>query len=417
MASSLAAGAICPCSSPTLSPASSPAARRGALLRGRPRLDPRRIAHQRADDERPVTDRHLLAHPVPGQMLVGGIGQPRRGHRHPARGSSSSTVRSRSPKITMAAVRGMGVAVMTRRSGSPALPLGPQGGPLLDPEAVLLVDHHHAQRSELDLLGEQRMRPHHDARRPLGQVGQHLRRGPCPSPGWSAAPPGTSSPPNISLTAAACCSASTSVGTISAPWCPLWTAPSSAARATTVLPDPTSPWSNRCMGNGPARSATITARARRWAMVSSKGSAARKRATSVPLTAPVISRGDTVVAQGPGVVLEGPAAQHQCQLEAEQLVEDQPAAGRRDHVHRLGPVHRPHRRRPVPQRQGRPPTLGQRVHQLAGPLERLLHEGADLPTGEAGLGRGRVDGKDAQGPTWPARRPARPPRPPRRPPG
>ena len=38
-------------------------------------------------------------------------------------GSSSSVVRSRSPKITMAAVRGIGVAVITSRSGSPSVPL------------------------------------------------------------------------------------------------------------------------------------------------------------------------------------------------------------------------------------------------------------------------------------------------------
>ena len=44
--------------------------------------------------------------------------------------------------MTMAAVRGMGVAVMTSRSGSPSGTLGAQGRPLLDPEAVLLVDDH-----------------------------------------------------------------------------------------------------------------------------------------------------------------------------------------------------------------------------------------------------------------------------------
>ena len=60
---------------------------------------------------------------------------------------------SRSPKTTMAAVRGMGVAVITSRSGSarPGLAapraLVPQCGALLDPEAVLLVDHHHPEAS------------------------------------------------------------------------------------------------------------------------------------------------------------------------------------------------------------------------------------------------------------------------------
>ena len=45
-----------------------------------------------------------------------------------------------------------------------------------------------------------------------------------------------------------CCSASVSVGAISAAWAPFSTARSMAARATTVLPDPTSPISSRCIG-------------------------------------------------------------------------------------------------------------------------------------------------------------------------
>ena len=75
-------------------------------------------------------------------------------------------------------------------------------------------------------------------------------------------------------TPAACCSASTSVGAISAPWCPPCTAASSALTATSVLPAPTSPCSRRCIGCGPARSASISAIARRCAPVSSNGRAA-----------------------------------------------------------------------------------------------------------------------------------------------
>ena len=37
--------------------------------------------------------------------------------------------------------------------------------------------------------------------------------------------------------------------------------------ATAVLPDPTSPWSRRCMGWGEAMSARISAMARSWAPV------------------------------------------------------------------------------------------------------------------------------------------------------
>ena len=181
IASSRAAGAICPCSSPTRSPASSPAARRSnssvaerASTRGEsPTSGQTTKARWPAATSWRTRSQARCSSAGSGNHVVVTATRPG--------GSSSSTVRSRSPKITMAAVRGMGVAVMTRRSGSPVVPLGPQRGPLLDPEAVLLVDDHHAERPELDLLGEQGMgaRPR-STTVPLGQVRQHLRPGPCP---------------------------------------------------------------------------------------------------------------------------------------------------------------------------------------------------------------------------------------------
>ena len=62
-----------------------------------------------------------------------------------------------------------------------------------------------------------------------------------------------------------------------------------------------------------------------------------------------------------------------------------------------GPWMAPEGRGAVPQVERRPPLVGQRVGELAGPLERLVDERADLPAGQAGLGRRRVDGQDAQG--------------------
>ena len=47
--------------------------------------------------------------------------------------------------------------------------------------------------------------------------------------------------------------------------------------ATTVLPDPTSPCSSRCIGAGRARSAVISAMARVWSPVSGNGSAGVER--------------------------------------------------------------------------------------------------------------------------------------------
>ncbi len=63
----------------------------------------------------------------------------------------------------MATVRGMGVAVMTRRCGR-LLALGAQGVALFDAEAVLLVDDDQAEVVELDLVLDQRVRADDDAR-------------------------------------------------------------------------------------------------------------------------------------------------------------------------------------------------------------------------------------------------------------
>ncbi len=51
-----------------------------------------------------------------------------------------------------------------------------------------------------------------------------------------------------------CCSASVSVGAMSAPWRPTSTARRRACSATTVLPEPTSPWRSRCIGTARSRS-------------------------------------------------------------------------------------------------------------------------------------------------------------------
>jgi hypothetical protein len=80
----------------------------------------------------------------------------------------------------------------------------------------------------------------------------------------------------------ACCSASTSVGAMNAPWCPPSTAHSSVHNATSVLPAPTSPCSSRCMGWGAARSPPISAMAASWSAVSVNGSRATKASSSGP---------------------------------------------------------------------------------------------------------------------------------------
>ena len=82
---------------------------------------------------------------------------------------------------------------------------------------------------------------------------------------------------------AKCCSASVSVGAISAAWPPDSTARSIAYSATTVLPEPTSPISSRCIGRSRSSSASIVSIAFCWSPVGANGSeSASQRAVSSP---------------------------------------------------------------------------------------------------------------------------------------
>ena len=83
-----------------------------------------------------------------------------------------------------------------------------------------------------------------------------------------------------------CCSASTSVGAMSRLWPPARAMSKTAAKATAVLPLPTSPCNSRCMGVALVRSANTVRMARSWAVVGVKGSAARADvSTASPSTA------------------------------------------------------------------------------------------------------------------------------------
>src|SRR5918992_322802 len=89
-------------------------------------------------------------------------------------------------------------------------------------------------------------------------------------------------PPSSESSVRWCCSASVSVGAMSAAWAPFSTARSMAPKATTVFPLPTSPISSRCIGRSPARSASISPMARTWSSVSSNGSDQRQRSITTP---------------------------------------------------------------------------------------------------------------------------------------
>ena len=75
----------------------------------------------------------------------------------------------------MAAVRGIGVAVITSVSGMRAAGgLVAQRGSLLDAEPMLFVDHDHAERREVDLVLDQRMCADGDVDRAVGDAGEHV---------------------------------------------------------------------------------------------------------------------------------------------------------------------------------------------------------------------------------------------------
>ena len=74
----------------------------------------------------------------------------------------------------MAAVRGIGVAVITSTSGTAPPPaLSRKRGALLDTEAVLLVDDHDTQAAELDGLLDERVRADQQVDLPGGERGEH----------------------------------------------------------------------------------------------------------------------------------------------------------------------------------------------------------------------------------------------------
>ncbi len=88
---------------------------------------------------------------------------------------------------------------------------------------------------------------------------------------------GTSEPGMSACSVAKCCSASVSVGAMRAACMSCSTARSMACRATTVLPEPTSPMSRRSIGRSAARSASISSIAAAWSPVGVKGSSVSRQ--------------------------------------------------------------------------------------------------------------------------------------------
>ena len=277
--SSFTSGASRPCSTSTVSPGSGPrpaSARSSSTAQRRARAVPPPFGvvgvvgvDARTHDVDLPTGLHLLARPLPDPVeprpacpavgtTVVAIGC------RPA-GSSVSVEVSRSPYTVMATVRGIGVAVITSTCGGVAALLR-NASRCSTPNRCCSSTTTSPRSKNWTVFSQQRVGPDDDAGIADADVEQRLapRGGALIDPvtsatrvASSAAPssPCRPSGPSSASIDRACCCASTSVGASNAACPPESTTASIARSATTVLPDPTSPCSRRCIGTGRARSA------------------------------------------------------------------------------------------------------------------------------------------------------------------
>ena len=156
-------------------------------------------------------------------------------------------------------MRGIGVAVMCSTCGaSPAGALRSSARRWLTPKRCCSSTTATASRSKATACSISACVPTSRRSAPEASLPRRsARRPPGVEPVRSA--DDTSASGMSAWRVAKCCSASVSVGAISAAWPPCSTARSIAYSATTVLPDPTSPISSRCIGRPAVRSASTAA--------------------------------------------------------------------------------------------------------------------------------------------------------------
>ena len=124
------------------------------------------------------------------------------------------------------------------------------------------------------------------------------------------------------------------------------------------------------------------------------GELVRKGIVEAPTSSPSI-----VVADAPRLALERPLAHHEDDLDAEQLVERQPATCGLLLAHRLGEVDRAQRVAAVDQAEPPPHRVGHRIGDAprSAPFQRVLDPPGDLPRAQRDLLALRVDRHDATG--------------------
>ena len=181
------------------------------------------LRDQRADDE----GLPALAQPPADELVGGRRARPRRRRRVCDRLAAGGQLAQRG-RVEVA-VGGQRERARDRRRGHVEdvrrhplrLPCASSARALLDPEAMLLVDHAEAEPGELDRRLDQRVGADDQAQL---AAGERVQRTACASrrrrrPGEQART-GSALPPSSLPRVAACCSASVSVGAISTAWRP-----------------------------------------------------------------------------------------------------------------------------------------------------------------------------------------------------
>ena len=306
----------------------------------------------------------------------------------------------------MAAVRGIGVAVITSRSGSPSAPLARSVARCSTPKRCCSsITTHPSDPNATSSVNSACVpttmptspdaRPSRTAARafPFTRLVSSSTRTSPP-----AMPPGPSRSPRSARTAEKCCSASTSVGTMQRALVPALHRAQQGGQRDDGLARPHVALEEAVHGERPGHVGHDHRQRpplRLRELVGQAGQEARHEGVG-DRTGDLARR--HVVMQRAGVHLEGTAPQHQRQLQTEELVEHEPSPRRFDHLERLGHMDGAERLGPPPQTERRPPLGRQRVRELARPRQRLLHELPDLPRRQPDLGRGGVHGQDAQRP-------------------
>ena len=251
----------------------------GALARARAR-DRRRTPGARARPRRAGAS-------YGGALLVGAAADGCRRRLPAARAARRGSTRRDRRGSASASVRGMGVADSTSRCGSARLAAPPatQRARCATPKRCCSSTTTRRRSREGQRRVQHRLRPDQQRDAPRGGVapGRPRARRAGRARRERRAQRKTASRAASGASVRACCSASTSVGAISSVCPPAAATSAAAAKATAVLPLPTSPTSRRCIGPRAPRGRARSRRRRAPAPpVSAKAAAPRARAPARP---------------------------------------------------------------------------------------------------------------------------------------